>query len=131
MAYEPTRYDRPSGGRHGNGNGGGNGNGNGGNYNAAYPAGSAGAASTNDQIRDILHVVFKRRRLIAVLFLAVALPGVLASVLRRPDRRDPARSGADQRVLGQLGGSHHRQPRSHRAGRAYAGRLVKRRCHAA
>jgi hypothetical protein len=41
MANEPTRPDRPTGGRHGNGNGNNNGNGNGGaNYNAIYGSAS-------------------------------------------------------------------------------------------
>jgi len=83
MANEPTRHDRPSGGRHGNANGTGNGNGNG-NFNAVYGSASGGGPTTNDQVRDVLHVVFKRKRLIAVLFLAIALPGVLTSVLRKP-----------------------------------------------
>jgi uncharacterized protein involved in exopolysaccharide biosynthesis len=82
MAHEPTRHDRPSGGRHGNGNGG---NGNGGNFNAPYGGDAAAAPSTNDQIRDILHVIFKRKRLIALLFIAIALPGVLTTVLKRPE----------------------------------------------
>jgi succinoglycan biosynthesis transport protein ExoP len=82
MAHEPTRPDRPSSGRHGNGNG--NGNGGGGNFNATYGSVAGGGPSTNDQIRDVLHVVFKRKRLIAALFLAVALPGVLTAILKRP-----------------------------------------------
>ena len=45
----------------------GNGNGNG------Y-SGSAGPQNAGEQIRDIVHVLFKRKRLIAALFLAVALP---------------------------------------------------------
>jgi len=75
MANDTTR--RASGGRDGNGNGGQSGLGS--SYSAAYGAGYA-----TDQIRDILHVIFKRKRLIAALFLAVSLPGVIASLLRKP-----------------------------------------------
>src|SRR5262249_46556834 len=74
MAYEAMRRPR------GNGNGNGHGPGNGG---GAY-GGWSGAQSANEQIRDILHVFFKRKRLIGALFLAVALPGLIATVLRKP-----------------------------------------------
>ena len=57
MAHEPTRRDRPNGGRNGYGNG---------SYNG-YPS---GVQNVSEQIRDILHVVFKRKRLIAIVFLA-------------------------------------------------------------
>lgn len=73
MAYEPSRRDRPNGHHNGNGNG------NGSPYN-----GWTGAPNASEQIRDILHVVFKRKRLIGTLFLAVALPGLIAVLLRKP-----------------------------------------------
>lgn len=77
MAFEPQR--RPNNIRNtaiaGPGNFGGNAgwNGNGG-WN--------GPAS--DQVRDILHVLFKHKRLIGALFLAVAFPGLLSTLLQRP-----------------------------------------------
>ena len=37
----------------------------------------------NEQIRDILHIIFKRKRLIGVLFLAVALPGLITTVQQK------------------------------------------------
>jgi succinoglycan biosynthesis transport protein ExoP len=72
MAYEPPRRDRPNGSHNGNGNG-----------NGSYHAWT-GAQNAAEQIRDILHVVFKRKRLIATLFLAVTLPGLIAVLLRKP-----------------------------------------------
>ncbi len=60
-----------SGNGHGNGNGNGYGNGNGGSD-----------FNVNEQIREILHVLFKRWRLAAILFLAVALPGLALTALR-------------------------------------------------
>jgi uncharacterized protein involved in exopolysaccharide biosynthesis len=79
MALEPQR--RPNGGgRNGNGNGPGNGNGN---ANAGFGAGGW-TASGSEQIRDILHVVFKRKRWIGFLFVAVALPGLLGTLLQKP-----------------------------------------------
>src|SRR5437867_9366471 len=66
-----------AGGHNGNGNGNGHSNGNG---NGGYTTG----LNINEQIRDVLHVLFKRRRLIATLFLVVALPGLLITVLKRP-----------------------------------------------
>lgn len=41
-------------------------------------------AAASDQVRDVLHVVFKHKRLIGGLFLAVALPGLLGTLLQRP-----------------------------------------------
>ncbi len=77
MANDTTR--RPSGIRSAGGNGGNGHSDASSSYSAAY-ATSYGS----DQIRDILHVIFKRKRLIAVLFLAVALPGVIGTALRKP-----------------------------------------------
>jgi uncharacterized protein involved in exopolysaccharide biosynthesis len=70
MAYEPT--DRQGSRRNGNGNGNG------------YSSIAVWSASGSEQIRDILHVIFKRKRLIGVLFLSVALPGLIATLLRKP-----------------------------------------------
>ncbi len=77
MAFEPQR--RPNnirnttigGSSNFSGNTGWNGN-----------AGWNGPAS--DQVRDILHVLFKHKRLIGALFLAVAFPGLLSTMLQRP-----------------------------------------------
>ncbi len=76
MAYDgghrgpgPTRY--------GDGNGNGNGNGKG-SYSSSW------SASTSEQMREILHVIFKRKRWIGALFLAVAVPGLIATLLRKP-----------------------------------------------
>jgi uncharacterized protein involved in exopolysaccharide biosynthesis len=70
-----------SGNGNGNGNGNGYGNGNGGNGNGHYEARSATA---KEQLFEILHVVFKRWRLIAGLFAVVALSGLLAVLSRGP-----------------------------------------------
>lgn len=72
MAHEPVQR-RP------NGNGNGNGDGNGHGYSSL-----SGPQNASEQIRDILHVLFKRKRLIAALFLAVALPGLTTTALRNP-----------------------------------------------
>ena len=56
--------------KNGNGNGSGNGNG--------YVAGA------NEQIYELLHVVFKRKRLITILFLAIALPSLVTTLLKKP-----------------------------------------------
>jgi len=91
MAHDSGRRDRPN-GRHGNvnvnihGNAGGNAHGNANsntNFNNFNGDGSWGQ-SGGEQVRDIFHVIFKRWRLIAALFLAVALPGVLTALLRKP-----------------------------------------------
>jgi polysaccharide biosynthesis transport protein len=37
-----------------------------------------------EQIRDILHVLFKRKRFIAIVFLAITLPGLIATLARKP-----------------------------------------------
>jgi uncharacterized protein involved in exopolysaccharide biosynthesis len=77
MALEPQR--RPNGGRNGgNGNGPGNGN-----ANAQYAAG-AWPVGGNEQFRDILHVIFKRKRTIGLLFVLVALPGLISTALQKP-----------------------------------------------
>jgi uncharacterized protein involved in exopolysaccharide biosynthesis len=60
----------------GNGNGSGNGNGNG-DYGLR-------SASAKEQLFEVLHVVFKRWRLIAGLFTVVALSGLLAVLSRGP-----------------------------------------------
>lgn len=75
MAYESGRRDRPNGPR--NGNGGGNGPG-------SYPSWAGGGQNANEQIREILHVFFKRKRFIAAVFLAIALPGLIATLARKP-----------------------------------------------
>jgi len=76
MAHEPTGRDRPNGGSNGNGNGGG----------YVYASYSKGAAPQNasDQLREILHVLFKRKRLIGVVFLAITLPGLAATLTKKP-----------------------------------------------
>jgi uncharacterized protein involved in exopolysaccharide biosynthesis len=66
MAHEPSNQE--VGRRNGNG----------------YGGIAGGGASGAEQIRDILHVIFKRKRLIGALFLAVALPGLIATYLRKP-----------------------------------------------
>ena len=85
MAHEPTRRNRPNlsnantntqgnaGGRNGNGGG-----------NAGGFGGGGFGPTGSEQVREILHVVFKRKRLIGALFLAVALPGLIATLLRKP-----------------------------------------------
>ncbi len=110
MAYDPTRTDRPNLSRYGNTNSPnlsryGNtanvyryGNSNNaannaaglGNANAFNNAnnqggyGGGGGADGGEQVRDILHVIFKRKKLIALLFVAVALPGIVATALQKP-----------------------------------------------
>jgi uncharacterized protein involved in exopolysaccharide biosynthesis len=80
MAHEPTRRDRPNGGRGGSGYGTSGGGGGG----SSYYGWPGGAQNASEQIRDILHVVFKRKRLIAVIFLAITLPGLVATLARKP-----------------------------------------------
>lgn len=63
--------------RQGNENG--NGNGNGGGDAFAWRR-----ATAKEQLFEILHVAFKRWRLIAGLFFAVALPGILATLSKGP-----------------------------------------------
>ncbi|HYD48860.1 MAG TPA: hypothetical protein VEB21_10960, partial [Terriglobales bacterium] len=88
MAYEPTRHDRGNLTRYGNNNAPNNtGLGNNNNtFNNANNVGGYGSVSQNsgEQVRDILHVVFKRKRLIGALFLAVSLPGIIATALQKP-----------------------------------------------
>jgi succinoglycan biosynthesis transport protein ExoP len=89
MTNEPPRRPRPSGNspgntnllgnQHGNDQGGRN---NGGNNNGY--GGAGGGQGGSEQIRDILHVIFKRKRLIAVVFLVIVLPALLATALRKP-----------------------------------------------
>ena len=74
MAHEPTRRDRPNGGSNGNGNGNG--------YSQISYAGAA-AQNASDQLRDILHVFFKRKRLISIVFLAITLPGLVATLTKK------------------------------------------------
>ena len=71
MAHEPIN-NRQGGRRNGNGNGNG------------YSSVAGWGASGSEQIRDILHVIFKRKRFIGALFLSVALPGLIATLLRKP-----------------------------------------------
>src|SRR5262245_25409710 len=40
--------------------------------------------SVNDQLFELLHVVFKRKRLIAALFLAITIPATIAVWFRKP-----------------------------------------------
>lgn len=78
MAYDGG-HRGPGTVRYGDGNGHGNGNGNGkGSYSSSW------SASTSEQLREILHVIFKRKRWIGALFLAVAVPGLIATLLRKP-----------------------------------------------
>jgi len=91
MAHEPPRRSRPSGNNPGNVNllsnqyggnqGGGN---NGGNNNGYGYSGGPGAQSGGQQVGDILQVIFKRKRLIATVFLAIVLPALLSTALRKP-----------------------------------------------
>jgi len=62
------------------GSGGGNGNGNGNGNGPSDPR----SATAKEQLFEILHVVFKRWRLIAGLFAVVALSGLLAVLSRGP-----------------------------------------------
>lgn len=84
MAHDNLRPERPGVGRHGNVNA------NGGNASIVNNAnqgawGPAGwSPSATDQIRDILHVIFKHQRLMALLFILVALPGVLVTAFKKP-----------------------------------------------
>ncbi|GBD25700.1 hypothetical protein HRbin30_01024 [bacterium HR30] len=77
MAFEPQR--RPNNIRNtslgGPGNFGGN---------TGWNANGGWNGPASDQIRDILHVLFKHKRLIGALFLAVAFPGLLSTLLQRP-----------------------------------------------
>lgn len=83
MAHDNLRPDRPALGRHGNVNASGNGNTNGtANQSGWGPAGWGPSGA--EQVRDILHVLFKHQRLILALFLLVALPGVLVTFFKKP-----------------------------------------------
>ncbi len=91
MAYEPPRRSRVSGNNSGNVNllgnqqGGSHGGGNNGGNNGGYGyGGGAGTQVGGAPIRDILHVIFKRKRLIATVFLVIVLPALVATVLRKP-----------------------------------------------
>ena len=85
MAHDNLRNDRPAASRHGNvnGNGYGHGNTNATSNQAGWGPGGWGPSGV-EQVRDILHVVFKHQRLIALAFLLVALPGVLVTFFKRP-----------------------------------------------
>lgn len=81
MANDSGRRDRPS-GRPGNANAGGNA---GFNNNVGGFGGEAlWVQDSRDQIRDILHVLFKRKRIVALLFVVVALPGLISAFLKPP-----------------------------------------------
>lgn len=85
MSHEPPRRTRPTGNNPGNANLQGNNQGGGNNNGSGYGyAGLGGTRAGSEQIGDILHVIFKRKRLIAVMFLAVALPALVAAALRKP-----------------------------------------------
>src|SRR5450759_2378662 len=73
MAYEPPHRERPNGHRNGNGNG-----------KHSYGGAPAWTSSGSEQLHEILHVIFKRKRWIGALFLAVALPGLTGTLLRKP-----------------------------------------------
>jgi len=111
MAYDPTKTDRPNLSRYGNttsANLSRYGNANNaamnryGNNNAANNAAGLGNNANafnnannqagygaygqdgGEQLRDILHVLFKRKKLIIGLFLAVSLPGIVATAMQKP-----------------------------------------------
>lgn len=73
MVYEPPHRERPNGHRNGNGNG-----------KHSYGGAPAWTSSGSEQLHEILHVIFKRKRWIGALFLAVALPGLTGTLLRKP-----------------------------------------------
>ncbi|MGH3056325.1 MAG: GumC family protein, partial [Gaiellaceae bacterium] len=50
----------------------------------SYNGWPGGVQNASEQIRDILHVIFKRKRLIAIVFLAITLPGLVATLARKP-----------------------------------------------
>ncbi|HYD50250.1 MAG TPA: Wzz/FepE/Etk N-terminal domain-containing protein, partial [Terriglobales bacterium] len=62
-------------------------------FNNANNVGGYGSVAQNsgEQVRDILHVVFKRKRLIGALFLAVSLPGIIATALQKPSYQASAK----------------------------------------
>lgn len=78
MAFEPQR--RPNNVRNTGSVGGGNIPPN----NYVWNGNGGWSAAATDQVRDVLHVLFKHKRLIGGLFLAVALPGLLGTILQRP-----------------------------------------------
>ncbi len=79
----PNGHGNGNGGNgHGNGNGNGNGNGHG-NGNGSGTEFAGRRPPANEQILEILHVIFKRKRLIVALFLVVVLPGLLATLIAR------------------------------------------------
>lgn len=87
MATQPSRAHSALGrknGGDGNGNGH-NGNGNGDGYgNGNGHASGYGHATAVEQVQEILHVLFKRWRLIVGLFIVVSLPGLVATCARSP-----------------------------------------------
>jgi uncharacterized protein involved in exopolysaccharide biosynthesis len=66
----------------GTGNGNGNGNGNGDGHGSGEV--HTHSATAKEQLFEVLHVVFKRWRLITALFLVVAISGLLAVLAREP-----------------------------------------------
>jgi uncharacterized protein involved in exopolysaccharide biosynthesis len=116
MAYEPTRHDRTNLSRYGNDLGPvntGPGNINTGNNNTGGYGGGWGQ-NGGEQVRDILHVVFKRIRLIILLFVIVSLPGLIVTALQRPtfiasakvmittQRSDPTLQPTEETTLDQI-----------------------------
>jgi uncharacterized protein involved in exopolysaccharide biosynthesis len=83
MAHEIQRPRNGNGNNHGNNHGNANRNVNainaGGNGN-----GGGRSLTANEQAREILHVLFKRLRLILSLFVVVALPGLTVSMCSKP-----------------------------------------------
>jgi hypothetical protein len=108
---------------HGAGNGNGNGNGNGHGPGGGEPVRSVTA---KEQLFEILHVAFKRWRLIAGLFAVVALSGLLAVVSRGPQYAAKGKvmitsDRADAVVQPTDVDTSHFEPRAARAGRARPG----------
>ncbi|HVN86581.1 MAG TPA: Wzz/FepE/Etk N-terminal domain-containing protein [Candidatus Binatia bacterium] len=66
-----------------NGNAIGNGNGNGNTYRNNLTNGGVRTLTGNEQVREVLQILFKRQRLLLALFLVVALPGLLVTMLSR------------------------------------------------
>ncbi|MBI1814337.1 MAG: hypothetical protein HYR72_05125 [Deltaproteobacteria bacterium] len=90
MAHEIQRPRNGSGHGNGHGNGNangnvlGNGNGNGNGHGNGNGNGSTRTLTGSEQVREIFHVLFKRKRLILGLFIVVALPGLAVSVFSKP-----------------------------------------------
>ncbi|MFQ5664900.1 MAG: GumC family protein [Candidatus Binatia bacterium] len=77
MANEPPRHNRTNGLRNGPGN-------TNANVHGPYAGYLGGGQNASEQVRDILHVLFKRKRFIAAVFLAITLPGLIATLVRKP-----------------------------------------------